>query len=309
MARGAGAERLSPAVRKLINEHGLDVSTISGSGDGGRITVEDVQRHLENAETLGRERKVSAPAAARAETPAASGSRRVPHSAMRRRIAEHMVESLLHTAPHVTTVFEADMSRVLAHRAAHKAEFEHSAIPLTLTAYFIAAIVDAVRAVPEANSRWHADALEIHESIHVGVATALGSEGLVVPVLRNVELLSMTAIARGLDDLVRRAREQRLVPQDVQGGTITISNHGVSGSLVAAPIVINQPQSVILGVGKLEKRPVVIEDRGNDRIEIRPRCYVSLTIDHRVLDGYQANRFLQAFVDRLEDWDTASAGG
>jgi 2-oxoglutarate dehydrogenase E2 component (dihydrolipoamide succinyltransferase) len=119
----------------------------------------------------------------------------------------------------------------------------------------------------------------------------------------------MTAIARGLDDLVRRAREQRLVPQDVQGGTITISNHGVSGSLVAAPIVINQPQSVILGVGKLEKRPVVIEDRGNDRIEIRPRCYVSLTIDHRVLDGYQANRFLQAFVDRLEDWDTASAGG
>lgn len=291
-----GAERLSPAVRKLLAQHGLDATAIAGTGEGGRITVEDVQRHLGGTGTGA---ATTRPAT---ESRPNAGSRRVAHSAMRRRIADHMVESLLRTAPHVTSVFEANLSRVLAHRAANKDEFEQAGAPLTLTAYFIAAVVDAVRAVPEANSRWTPDALEIHEAIHVGVATALGAEGLVVPVLHNVETLDLAGIARGLDDLVRRARQQRLVPQDVQGGTFTISNHGVSGSVIAAPIVINQPQSAILGVGKLEKRPIVIEEKGGDRIVVQPRCYVTLTIDHRVLDGYQANRFLQTFVERLESW-------
>ncbi len=295
--------RLSPAVRRLIAEHGLDVSTIRGTGQGGRITVEDVLRAAGAAPA-----KAAANVGHKAETVAATaeeggraGSRRVPHTAVRKRIAEHMVQSLLRTAPHVTSIFEADMSAVLAHRARHKDDFAARGAPLTLTAYFLAAAVEAIRAVPEANSTWTEDALEIYDAMHIGVATALDT-GLVVPVLRNVESRDLFEIARGLNDLVTRARSGTLTPADVRGGTFTISNHGVSGSLVAAPIIINQPQSAILGVGKLEKRPVVVEVDGEDRIVVQPRCYVTLTIDHRVLDGHQANRFLQVFVQHLERW-------
>jgi 2-oxoglutarate dehydrogenase E2 component (dihydrolipoamide succinyltransferase) len=211
-----------------------------------------------------------------------------------------MVQSLLHTAPHVTTVFEADLTAVLEHRQLNKDEFARRGAPLTLTAYFLQATVAAIRAVPEANSRWSDTALEIFDSMHIGVATALDT-GLVVPVLRDVQSRDLFETAKGLEDLVTRARDGRLAPTDVRGGTFTISNHGVSGSLVATPIIINQPQSAILGIGKLEKRPVVFSDgdAGEDRIVIRPRCYVTLTIDHRVMDGHQANRFLQTFVGRL----------
>jgi 2-oxoglutarate dehydrogenase E2 component (dihydrolipoamide succinyltransferase) len=230
------------------------------------------------------------------------GSHRIPHTAVRKRIAEHMVQSLLHTAPHVTTVFEADMTAVLTHREKYRAEFGKRGVPLTLTAYFLQAIVDAIGVVPEANSRWTDTALEVFDSIHIGVGTALEDGGLVVPVLRDVQSLDLFSTAQGLNDLVTRAREGRLTPADVRGGTFTISNHGVSGSLLATPIVINQPQAAILGVGKLEKRPVVVEDGGADRVVIQPRCYVTLTIDHRVMDGHQANRFMQRFVERLTNW-------
>jgi 2-oxoglutarate dehydrogenase E2 component (dihydrolipoamide succinyltransferase) len=212
------------------------------------------------------------------------------------------VHSLLHTAPHVTTVFEVDMTAVLAHREKYRGEFGKRGVPLTLTAYFLQAIVDAIGVVPEANSRWTDTALEVFDSIHIGVGTALEDGGLVVPVLRDVQSLDLFSTAQGLNDLVARAREGRLTPADVRGGTFTISNHGVSGSLLATPIVINQPQAAILGVGKLEKRPVVVEDGGADRVVIQPRCYVTLTIDHRVMDGHQANRFMQRFVERLTNW-------
>jgi len=207
-----------------------------------------------------------------------------------------MVQSLLHTAPHVTTVFEADLTAVLEDRQRRKDDFAQRGAPLTLTAYFLQATVAAIRAVPEANSRWTDSALEIYDSMHIGVGTALET-GLVVPVLRDVQTLDLFATAKGLNDLVSRARDGGLTPADVRGGTFTISNHGVSGSLVATPIIINQPQAAILGIGKLEKRPLVLTDeQGQDRIVIRPQCYVTLTIDHRVMDGHQANRFLQTFV-------------
>jgi 2-oxoglutarate dehydrogenase E2 component (dihydrolipoamide succinyltransferase) len=221
---------------------------------------------------------------------------------MRRRIAERMVESLLHVAPHVTTVFEADLGAVLAHRARHRADFERRGAPLTLTAYFIAACVEAMRAVPEANARWTESAVELYQRLDVGVAIALGERGLIVPVVRDVAALSLYAIARQLGDLTARARADALTPADVRGGTFTISNHGVSGSLLATPIVINQPQAAILGIGKLEKRVVVVSRDGEDVIAIRPRCYVTLTLDHRVMDGERANRFLEVFVRRLEHW-------
>jgi 2-oxoglutarate dehydrogenase E2 component (dihydrolipoamide succinyltransferase) len=299
------ARALSPAVRRLLAERGLDASQVRGTGQGGRITVEDVLGH--DAVTASPPTVRATPAAgdtARASathadgTIAAASTHSIPHTATRKRIAEHMVQSLLHTAPHVTTVFEADLTAVLEHRQRNKDDFARRGAPLTLTAYFLQATVAAIRAVPEANSRWTDTALEVFDSMHIGVATALET-GLVVPVLRDVQSRDLFQTAQGLEDLVSRSREGRLSPADVRGGTFTISNHGVSGSLVATPIIINQPQSAILGVGKLEKRPVVVSENAEDRIVIRPRCYVTLTIDHRVMDGHQANRFLQTFVERL----------
>lgn len=322
---------LSPAVRRLLAERNLDASVIRGSGEGGRITVDDVlsfanagshtaTSSLGDSKSLGDASRDASLEAARqgeskpaANTPASQPSsataplssssslpsRSVPHSAIRKRIADHMVQSLLHTAPHVTTVFEADMTSVMAHRSAHKADFENRGAPLTFTAYFLAASVKGIRAVPEANSRWTDTALEIFDTINIGIATAIEDIGLVVPVLKDVGGKSLFEIAKGLNDLVTAARAGKLQPTDVRGGTFTISNHGVSGSLLAAPIVINQPQSAILGVGKLEKRVTVDE---NDKVIIRPKCYITLTLDHRVMDGHRANLFLQTFVKALETW-------
>ena len=213
-----------------------------------------------------------------------------------------MVQSLLHTAPHVTTVFEADMSAVLEDRARQRDEFVRRGAPLTLTASFVQAAVAAIRVVPEANSRWTDAALEIHDAIHIGVGTAVEGSGLVVPVLRDAHARDLFETARDLDDLVSRARAGKLSPADVRGGTFTISNHGVSGSLLATPIIINQPQSAILGIGKLERRAVVAGAGDAEKIVVRPRCYVTLTLDHRVMDGHQANRFMQTFVDTLGNW-------
>ena len=300
-AAAAAAGQLSPAVRRLLAEHGLDAASVTGTGERGRLTVEDVLR------AAGRtEEGAAAPAPTQAGTPApevaVAGVRQVPHSAVRRRTAAHMVQSLLHTAPHVTTVFEADMSAVLADRAQRRESFAQRGVPLTLTAYFVQAAVAAIRAVPEANSRWTEAALEIHEAIHIGVATAVEGSGLLVPVLRDAHRLDLLETARGLEDLVSRARGGKLVPADLRGGTFTISNHGVSGSLLATPIIINQPQSAILGVGKLERRPAVVGEGEAERILVRPRCYVTLTLDHRVMDGQQANRFMQVFIDTVDNW-------
>jgi len=343
-APGPASPNLSPAVRRLLAERGLDASQVRGTGQGGRLTIADVIAHgvaspapgqtapadarggpagsastnrsapgippqgvASNGVSAGSSDKtrspcaLGVPAAGHASTDVAGSSHRVPHTTTRKRIAEHMVQSLLHTAPHVTTVFEADLTAVLEHRQRNKDDFARRGAPLTFTAYFLQATVAAIRAVPEANSRWTDSALEVFDSMHIGVATALET-GLVVPVLRDVQSLDLFGTAKGLDDLVSRARDGHLTPADVRGGTFTISNHGVSGSLVATPIIINQPQSAILGVGKLEKRAVVMtSDDGEDRIVIRPRCYVTLTIDHRVMDGHQANRFLQTFLERLAE--------
>lgn len=300
-AAGASSDRMSPAVRRLLAEHGLTAAQVRGTGDAGRITVDDVLAASKRSSTATAAAVAAAPAAS-AATPGEESVRRIPHTPMRRRIAAHMVESLLQTAPHVTTVFEADMTGVLAHRARHRRELEARGVSLTLTAYFVAACVDAIRAVPEANGRWTDDAVLVHERIDIGVGTALEGRGLIVPVIRDVGRLDLAGIAAALGELVARARRDQLTPADLRGGTFTISNHGVSGSLVAAPIVINQPQSAILGIGKLEKRAVVVGREGQDEIAIRPRCYVTLTIDHRVLDGHQANFFMQTLVRRIEGW-------
>jgi 2-oxoglutarate dehydrogenase E2 component (dihydrolipoamide succinyltransferase) len=328
--------KLSPAVRRMLAEQHLEPSSIRGSGKDGRLTAGDVLRYVESKSKSEPEREPSPalratssvspgrgeevrpsiardvpppiardippPVAREAPSPSQAGpSERIPHSALRRRIAERMVESV-HTSPHVTTMFEVDLGAVLAHRERHREALQRRGVPLTLTAYFALACVEAIRSVPETNARWTDDALEVYRHVDIGIATALEDRGLVVPIVRNVEGLSLSGVAEQLNDLTRRAREDRLTPADVRGGTFTISNHGVSGSLVAAPIIINQPQTAILGIGKLEKRAVVVTHDGVDSIAIRPRCYVTLTIDHRVMDGHRANQFLSTYARRLEHW-------
>jgi 2-oxoglutarate dehydrogenase E2 component (dihydrolipoamide succinyltransferase) len=211
------------------------------------------------------------------------------------------VMSMLQTAPHVTTVFEADLSAIVQHRERNKDAFEKQSTKLTLTAYFVKAAANALKAVPEVNSRWHDDALEIFEDINIGIATALDNSGLMVPVIQKVQDLDLFGIARVLQDLTQKTRKGLVGADHLKGGTFTITNHGVSGSLIATPI-INQPQSAILGIGKLEKRIRVVEQEGEEVALIRPMAYVTLTIDHRVLDGFQANSFLSVFVKTLENW-------
>ncbi|MNQ81597.1 Dihydrolipoyllysine-residue acetyltransferase component of pyruvate dehydrogenase complex [compost metagenome] len=173
---------------------------------------------------------------------------------------------------------------------------------MTFTSYFVAACVEAMRVAPEVNSRWHADHLELFTDVNIGIGAALGDKGLIVPVIHQAQQLSLLGIAQRLQRATDAARTGKLKPNDVQGGTFTISNHGVSGSLFASPIIINQPQSAILGIGALEKRVVVKELDGVDSFQVKPMAYVSLTIDHRVLDGSQTNAWLSRFVEVLEKW-------
>jgi 2-oxoglutarate dehydrogenase E2 component (dihydrolipoamide succinyltransferase) len=220
---------------------------------------------------------------------------------MRLAIAQNMLDSVT-VAPHVTAMFECDFSAIIAHRKKHKASFDKEGANLTFTAYFISACAAAMKVAPAINSRWFEDRLEIYDDVNIGIGTALGDKGLVVPVVQQCQRQSLLGIAHSLTDLVNRARENGLTPADMRGGTFTISNHGVSGSLFATPIIISQPQSAILGIGKTEKRVVVREIDGQDTIQIRPMAYVSLTIDHRVVDGHQTNAWLSKFVEVIENW-------
>lgn len=292
--------RTSPAVRRMLSELDLSLDQIAGTGRGGRVTARDIEANLCKP-------GVSAAAPVPARTVGDIRSHDLPHDSMRRRIASHMLGSV-QTAPHVTTVFEVDLSAVLAHKAHSAPKLASLGKRLTLTAYFVAASALAMRKVPAVNSRWHDDHLQLFDDVNIGVGTSLGDKGLVVPVLRNSQDMDLYQIAEELEQLTARARKGILSPAEVQGGTFTISNHGVSGSLLATPIVIHQPQSAILGVGKLEKRVIVREIDGQDSIQVRPMCYVTLTLDHRVLDGFQANSFLGALVSVLESWPLDNGG-
>jgi 2-oxoglutarate dehydrogenase E2 component (dihydrolipoamide succinyltransferase) len=292
---------LSPSVRRLLAQHEISVNEVAGTGRNGRVTAEDVVRAAsgQGAAPCAADQKpdvAEAPAA-----PTGEGHSRIPHTPIRRRIAEHMVRSL-GQAPHVTTLFEADLTRVLAHRARFAGNFEAQGARLTLTAYFIVACARALRAHPQVNATFRDDALELHADANIGVGTALGNEGLIVPVLHRAQELNLFGVALRLGQLVTGARAGKLAASDVRGGTFTISNHGVGGSLLAAPIVINQPQVAILGVGKVERRVCALTIDGVEMIAIRSMCYLTLTIDHRAIDAFQANAFLANVVAVLEQW-------
>jgi 2-oxoglutarate dehydrogenase E2 component (dihydrolipoamide succinyltransferase) len=305
---------ISPVVARLAREHNLDLHQIQGTGEGGRITKKDVLRYLERQPTPTLETPAAwetpgegdlfrptedVPSAPSAPPPAEAKERLVPLTPMRQKIAERLSYSA-RTIPHVTTVMEADLKRVVAHYTAHKPLFARDGVNLTYTAYFALAAVAALRAYPLLNASWTEEGIRLYETINLGIAVSLGDEGLVVPVIRQAEGLSLLGMARAINDLATRARGRRLTPDDLQGGTFTVTNHGVGGSLFATPIIL-PPQCAILGVGKITPRPVVIEDA----IAIRPMVYLSLTFDHRILDGAVADAFLSKIVQTLQTWPEA----
>jgi 2-oxoisovalerate dehydrogenase E2 component (dihydrolipoyl transacylase) len=303
---------ISPLVARMAREHVIDLHQVTGSGQSGRITKQDVLAYLEERKdqppspSASAERVVITPSFHEASEALYSpnpfpGDQIVPLSPVRRLIAEHMVFSE-RTAPHVTTVMEADVSRVIAHRQANKEAFSRDGVNLTITTYFVAAAVAALKAYPIVNSSWSEMGIIIHQPINIGMAASLGEAGLIVPVIQHADDLSLQGLARAINDLAQRARSRQLKPDEVKGGTFTITNHGVTGSLFAAPI-INQPQSAILGVGVIQKRPVVITDAsGGDALAIRPMVYLSLTFDHRILDGAMADLFLGEMIKSLGEW-------
>jgi 2-oxoglutarate dehydrogenase E2 component (dihydrolipoamide succinyltransferase) len=282
--------RLSPSVRRACLQHGIDPARIEGTGRNGRLTREDVDRAVATATVV----SAGEPAT---EQPRQFSPQDIPHDRMRLTIADNMARAVAEQ-PHVTAVFEADFSAVAAHKSAMAAKGTR----LSYTAYIVKAAAEAMAAAPTINGRWEKDRIAISPTIDIGVGTALGDKGLVVPVVKDAGSRSLQQIGATLDDLTRRAREGKLERSNVSRGSFTISNHGVSGSLLAAPIILHQGQAAILGIGKLQKRVVVSEVGGEDAIVVRPMAYVTLTIDHRVVDGHQTNAWLTRFVDTIENW-------
>ena len=331
---GTGTERIhsSPLVRRMAKEHGIDLTSLEGSGTGGRITKEDMEAAI--AEKSG---SASAPAAAPSApaavsrptppppspapaaapgAPAVHGSQYVPAlqlgvprervyfgsyevqplSVMRQKIAEHMVASK-HVSPHVYSVDEIDMTKIAALRAKSKDEFEkRNDTKLTFMPFFVKAAVAGLRAYPTLNASLDGTNIVLHKEVNIGIAVAL-DWGLIVPVIKNADEKNLLGIQRNLNDLAERARTKKLKPEEVQEGTFSITNPGVFGGLFGLP-VISQPNVGILGLGAIEKRPVVI----NDSIAIRSMCYVTLSYDHRVVDGAIAHQFLHKVKETLENW-------
>ena len=291
---------VSPVVARIAAENSIDLSQVPGTGLNGRITKNDVLNYIQSgkpaaAPAVSHAAISPSPAAAPHVTPMV-GDQLIKHTLIRKQIADHMIMSQA-VSPHVLTVMEADMSHVVKHRTANKPAFEHDGVNLTFTAYFMMAIVAGLKAYPNVNSSWTEDGLLIHKDVNIGMATSLGEEGLIVPVIKGADNLSLLAMARTVNDLAIRARSRKLQPDEVKGGTFTLTNHGISGSLFAMPI-INQPQCGILGVGALQKRAVVVEDA----IAIRPMVYLSFVFDHRILDGASADSFLAKVKQALENW-------
>jgi 2-oxoglutarate dehydrogenase E2 component (dihydrolipoamide succinyltransferase)/2-oxoisovalerate dehydrogenase E2 component (dihydrolipoyl transacylase) len=274
MSEGEG--RHSPAVRQLAKEHGVDLSQVKGTGAGGRVTKKDVQDFVAQS---GVPTKVTTPGGEQS-----MGEDILPFTQMRKTIAERMVKSR-QTSAHVTTFFEADFSGIAKFREGRS---------LTYLPFVIRAITRAIREMPIVNSAWGEQGVIIKKDIHVGIATAL-EDGLLVPVVRHADRKGLTQLAKEVTDLAERARSKKLSPEEVQGGTFTITNHGGFGSLFSTPI-IHQPQIAILGVGAIQKRAVVM----NDAIAIHLMGYLSLSFDHRVIDGATADQFMARVKGYLE---------
>jgi 2-oxoglutarate dehydrogenase E2 component (dihydrolipoamide succinyltransferase) len=286
-------QRSSPLVRRIAREHNVDIGRIQGSGVSGRVTKQDILDFIESGGGAQAARPLPMPG------PAYKPGERVqivPMSVMRRKIAEHMVLSA-RTSPHVYSVYEINFARVAALREKKKAEFEAVGGKLTFTALIAKAVVDALRQFPIVNASIDGDNIIYKKDINLGIAVALDN-GLIVPVIRNADEKNLLGLSRAIDDLASRARSKKLNPDEVQGGTFTITNPGIFGALYGLPL-INQPQVAILGIGSIEKRAIVVDDA----IAIRPMCHITLGYDHRLIDGADAGRFLSFLKERLEQFD------
>jgi len=295
-------QRSSPLVRKIAAEHGVDISRLQGSGIGGRVTKQDILDYIESPRPAPGEAPPAGPAATAAAAPAvkaSEGDQVVPMSPMRRRIAEHMVMSK-RTSAHVHSVFEVDFSNVEKLRQAKKAEYERAGAKLTYLSFIVKAVVDGLRAVPVVNTSIDGENVIYRKEINIGIAVAL-DWGLIVPVIRHADEKNVLGISKAIQDLANRARSKQLKPDEVQGGTFTITNPGVFGALFGMP-VINQPQVAILGVGAVEKRPVIVDDA----IAIRHRAYLSLGYDHRLIDGAVADQFMSEVKTRIETFEASA---
>ena len=304
-------QKSSPLVRRIAKEHNVDIQQIQGTGISGRVTKTDILGFLESGASTGAPQGGPASAQPAPGKPAsqarpASGPtfkpgenvRIEPMSVMRKKIAEHMVLSA-HTSPHVYSVYEVNFDRVSKLRDRMKAQYEAAGAKLTFTGFIAKAIVDALRQFPMANASIDGDNIVYKRDINLGIAVALDN-GLIVPVIRNADEKNLLGLSRAINDLANRARTKKLNPDEVQGGTFTITNPGIFGALYGLPL-INQPQVAILGVGTIEKRAVVIDDA----IAIKPMCHLSLGYDHRLIDGADAGRFLTYVKERLENFDEA----
>jgi 2-oxoglutarate dehydrogenase E2 component (dihydrolipoamide succinyltransferase) len=303
----SGSDRVhsSPLVRKMAKEHGVDLAQVPGSGMGGRITKEDIQQFVAGQKTKAPAQAAPAAQPAKPAAAAPAGGAPgdlVPLSPMRKKIAERMVESK-RTSAHVHSVYEVDMTRLVALREKEKRRFEQqTGTRLTYTTFFVRAAVEALRQFPIMNSSMEGDFIRYHRSMNIGIAVSL-DWGLIVPVIKNSEEKNFLGLQRSILDLADRARAKKLVPDEVQGGTFTITNPGSFGQMFGLPIIL-QPQSAIMGIGSIKKQPVVITaPDGSDSIAIRSICHISIGYDHRVIDGAVADQFLRAVAQFLEKWN------
>ena len=350
-AGGNGRSFVSPVVARIASEHGVDPSTVQGTGAGGRVTKKDILAFIESGQQAppptpepaaepqpelaapapapqpaaaapteappapppaAAPTPAPAPAAAKAPAPPAAapelqpGEQLEPMTAMRRGVMEHMRRSV-DTAAHVTSAIEVDFARVVALRQKLKPEFAKQGVNLTYLGFIARAAVDTLKDYPYVNGEIRGQSILTRPNVHLGIAVALDEgKGLIVPVIRNAGDLNLLGTARGIQDLAERARTKKLLPDDVQGGTFTITNPGSFGTFHGTPI-INQPQSAILGTYALVKRPWVVQDElGNDVIAIRPIMNLTLTYDHRLVDGAYAGMYLRDLRERLESWDEAA---
>jgi len=289
----------SPLVRRIARDHNIDIARIAGSGLSGRVTKGDILGFIESGRDAPVPRAEARPPGPSTPVfPEGEHVQVVPMSVMRRKIAQHMVLSA-RTSPHVYSVYEVNFARVSALRDRKKAFYESAGAKLTFTAFIAKIVAESLREFPLVNASIDGDNIIYHKNINLGIAVALDN-GLIVPVIRAADEKNLLGISRAIEDLAGRARSKKLNPEEVQGGTFTLTNPGVFGALYGLPL-INQPQVAIMGIGAIEKRAIVIDDA----IAIRPMCHVTLGYDHRLVDGADAGRFLSFFKERMENFDEA----
>lgn len=301
-----GDKFLSPLVRSLASQHGLSASelaSIQGTGTAGRISKDDVLSFVQNrgrgtTSAPAQASKESLPQAAPRPEYGADGVKVESMDRMRKLIADHMVRSKA-TSPHVYSVAEVDVTNIATAREKNQSAFlKREGFKLSFTPFFLEAVTRALVQYPYVNASIDGDSIVLKRDVHLGCAVALGTSGLIVPVIKNADRMNLVGIARSLNDLAERARTKKLKPDETQGGTFTVTNAGVFGSIFGLPI-INQPQLAILSVGAIKKRPVVIDDM----IAIRSMVYLTISYDHRLIDGSLAGQFLKFVTTYLENWD------